>query len=79
MLDPCRNMQGEARDEDTLGLAGLQGLPHPHPHHDQVLHRIKCNCKFLTSSFKDGFINIQLELPVGERAEEGEGASVHHR
>jgi len=56
-----RNMQGEARDEDTLGLAGLQGLPHPHPHHDQ-----------------DGFINIQLELPVGERAEEGEGASVHH-
>ena len=79
MLDPSRNMQGEARDEDTLGLAGLQGLPHPHPHHDQVLHRIKCNCKFLTSSFKDGFINIQLELPVGERAEEGEGASVHHR
>ena len=60
MLRPSRNMQGEARDEDTLGLAGLQGLPHPH--HDQ-----------------DGFINIQLELPVGERAEEGEGASVHHR
>ena len=35
MLRPSRNMQGEARDEDTLGLAGLQGLPHPH--HDQVL------------------------------------------
>ena len=37
MLHSRRNMQGEARDEDTLGLAGLQGLPHPHPHHDQVL------------------------------------------
>ena len=35
MLQSLRNMQGEVRDEDTLGLAGLQGLPHTH--HDQVV------------------------------------------
>ena len=67
--------QGEPRDEDTLGLAGLQGLPHPH--HDQVI--LEQFDRLIPTSNQDGFINIQLEMPGGERAEDVEGASVHHR
>ena len=52
MLLSLRNMQGEVRDEDTLGLAGLQGLPHTH--HDQV----EQDCFF--------FIRGQTIAQVGE-------------